>query len=759
MINLTQDISRSEARRLAEATGTDELCASLLIARGYSDENKARRFLYGSLKDLTEPSAYCGMEAAVTEIRETMGRGGKIVFYGDYDCDGIGAIAILTRAFRDKNVRTEYYIPARADEGYGLNIDAIYRIKREMNADLLVTVDCGISAYGEVAAAKEVGLKILVTDHHRPGEKLPDCTVVNPCLNPELTQLCGAGVAFMLVRSLFGDDFAFEYLDICALSTVADVVPLTGDNRLLVKYGLEQIRRGKGKTGVKALMAQAGVSAGEIASSDIAFKLAPRLNASGRLSTAHSSVKLLTTDDITEAAFLAEELSLQNSERQEIGKAIVSSAMETLKKYDLGKYRVIVLYGEEWQEGVNGIAAARLTEYFHLPTILFTKNGEGLLKGSARSIAGVNIFEAISYCRSLTVSFGGHAMAAGLSLKEENFDKFRDMLNEFVSRLPEETFRRELSCDAVVSVEAFSESNRKYLRLLEPFGYKNSTPVFFDDAPKIRFSVMKEKHLKARAGMGEAVCFGKASLLPAYESARRRGFTYTAEKNCFNGRERLQFRIRNLFYENFQIPDEVLFLRFAEFSVNCKHSVNQLERATKTGSVNTLHVFFDGGEYRNFLAENAGVSSLFASCDEFLRGDVAVLSPDMDFPFLYYGTIVLHGDLSSDIEGFFKAMGAVSESGKKVAHPEFDLEEMRDAYRALRRFSAAGNDIKSLRGTANSLSLFDYAAPSEKFALYFYIMLDVGLLKRQNGDILVINDKKTDLNESSLYRYINGKRA
>lgn len=755
MINLTENVSYEQARNLAKATAVDELCASLLIARGYGDAVSAKKFLYGSLKDLTSPYEYKGMEEAVAAIRRVIAVRGKIVLYGDYDCDGIGAVSILTRAFKDVGIKTDFYIPIRAEEGYGLNCEALDKIKEKNNPDLIITVDCGVTSVKEVDYAKEIGVDIIVTDHHKIGEALPSCPLVNPCLNPELTQLCGAGVALMLARALFGDDIAFQYLDICALSTIADIVPLTGDNRIIVKYGLKQIRMGVGNCGIKELIAVAGLDRRYIGSYDIAFKLAPRLNAAGRLKTAYSSVKLLTSDDLTETRFLSEELSMQNTERQNICSEIADNAMNMLRNYEFGEYKVIVLCNREWNEGVIGIAAARLAEYFNLPCILFTEGSDGRLKGSARSIAGVNIYDAISTQRGLLTTFGGHAMAAGLSLKRENFDSFKDGLNAAVRALPNDVFIRKTCIDGEFSIKNITETHIKNIELLEPFGFKNPAPIFCDVQPEIKFDVMKKAHLKGRAKIGDAVCFGKAELLPAYTGAESRALIYTVGKNRFNGREYNEIKIRSMLYDGFSVPNELLFERFAEFSLKVKgrESINAPQK--KGGAA--VHVFFNQSDYNAFCADNPDIKRLFASVDSFEFVDTAVLSPSPDFPFEYFGRIVLHGSVTDDIYDYFRSLGAQAVSGSRVCLADFDIEEMRNTYTTLRNRYGKPCKFTSLNEVYKLLEFDGYALEFEKFLLHFYIMTDVELLKILNGDILTINYKKADLEASSLYRYVNGR--
>ncbi|MGN1042118.1 MAG: single-stranded-DNA-specific exonuclease RecJ, partial [Christensenellales bacterium] len=457
MIIKRNNITQTEKiRMLSAAIKVSERFARLLIGRGISDKESAEKFLYANFSDLSSPYSYDGVDKAAEIISYHVANRNKIVVYGDYDCDGISAVSILMRALAEKGADIDYYIPVRQEEGYGLNKEAISKIKSEYNPDLLITVDCGITAVNEIEFAKNLGIEVIVTDHHTVGSTIPECTVVDPCLNKNATPLCGAGVAFTLIRALYGDNYAKKYADICAVATVADIVPLVDDNRIIVKSGLEQIKRGYGKVGLNALLDVSGIDRKKLTSYDIGFKIAPRLNASGRLSTAHNSVKLLTTDDVTEAKFIAEELSIQNLERQEIGKQIFNEASLLLRGYNFADNKIVVLYGENWREGVIGISAAKLTEYFNMPTILLTDSADGMLKGSARSINGINIYELIATQRDKLTAFGGHAMAAGLSLAKNNFKSFFEGINSAAKKYPTETFARVTVCDDELSVSEIS---------------------------------------------------------------------------------------------------------------------------------------------------------------------------------------------------------------------------------------------------------------------------------------------------------------
>lgn len=753
-LNLTDNIVQT----LASECNTDTFCAELLVARGITDVAEAKRFLFGTEKDLTSPYAYKGMEEAVRKIRYHLDKKSRILFYGDYDCDGTGALAILLRVFSAEGADVSFYVPVRSEEGYGLNKEALKKIKSDIAPDLIITADCGISSSAEVEYSKAEGMDIIVTDHHRPGENIPDCIIVDPCFDPELTQLCGAGVAFFLVRALFGNEKVLPYADICAISTVADIVPLVGDNRLIVKKGLEIIRSGKAQAGIKALTEESGVFYKRVNSYDIAFKIAPRINATGRLSHAHSAVKLLITDDLTEARFLAKELSSQNAERQEIGNKIYAEASEMLKDYDFGSKKIIVLYNKTWAEGVIGIAAAKITEYYYLPCILLTESKDGYMKGSARSVQGANIHDLIKSQEKYLRSFGGHAMAAGLSLPKENFQKFFEGINEEAQNLEKSVFERKTRYDLSLPMKEADERVFSDVELFQPFGYKNPVPVFCDEYPDVDFRVIgKSEHIKASLCTGQAVSFGKKYLLPAYKTAKNCKICYTLDKNYFNGKVENQFKIRDIALSDFTISDEILTSGFLKFCYETGKAVKCRNKKYHSGG-HSLHIFFNQEDFCRFCELNPNIKTVYGHSDFALNDDTAVLNPDTLFPFHCYGKVYFYEEMPREILNFFDNFDIVIESEKRINLPVFSIDNMRKLYVILRGLSDKNIKFDTdeiFTATANSGCVLEYT----EFLLYFYIMAQLELIKKGNSDILYVNYGKKELSESFLYRYIDGKRS
>lgn len=458
--------------------GVPDRLLELLVDRGMDTAEKIDRYLHPKTEHLHDPMLMQDMEQAVAVIRDAIAKNEEIVIFGDYDVDGVTATAILLTYFKKQGAKVSFYIPDRHGEGYGLNLTAVEQIAS--HAKLLVTVDCGITCVAEVARAKELGMRVIVTDHHQLGPALPECdAVLNPLLGDyPFRRLCGAGVAFKLVHALGGMEAIGPLWELAAMATIADIVPLLDENRVIVFYGLQAMAQTK-RPGLVALMESASVDAKTVSASDVAFRMAPRINAGGRLALASRGVELLTTRRLETAREIASELDQDNTKRRELELAIFKQADErTCAEIDFRHERAIVVCGEGWNPGVIGLAASRLVEKYKWPTILLSQDGE-LCVGSARSIPGVDIHKAMSACRDLFVRFGGHAQAAGLTIEAKNVPEFKRRLSQAIDEqsapeafIPTEEYDLELELSEVTEelVEAFSS--------MQPTGFGNPAPVF-----------------------------------------------------------------------------------------------------------------------------------------------------------------------------------------------------------------------------------------------------------------------------------------
>ena len=462
------------AKTFAAELKVSPIIANLLMRRNITSVAAAKLFLHPSLAQLHAPESMRGISAAVEPITTTISAGNKICIYGDFDCDGVTSTALLYETLKEMGANVYPFIPNRFNHGYGLNADIIRELA-EKEYRLIVTVDNGIANHQEIEAAKKLGLMVIITDHHQPAPTLPDADViVNPrqvgCDYP-FKDLAGVGVAFKLAQALAakpGSRIDIEKkLDLVAIGTVADIVPLLGENRVLVAKGLKSINQSP-RPGIAALKSISGLRDDKVTSGQVSYILAPRFNAAGRMSSARYGLKLLLTDDYSEAKSLALELNRYNQSRQKIENEILSDAIIRIEKDRLYRSNSIVLSSPDWHQGVSGIVASRLIERYYRPTLLFTES-DGVLKGSGRSIPNVNLFTALSGCRELLISFGGHKAAAGIRLKKENLAKFTERFNSVLTDLFDgDELVDVVDIDAAIELGELSDKILQEIEGLEP---------------------------------------------------------------------------------------------------------------------------------------------------------------------------------------------------------------------------------------------------------------------------------------------------
>jgi single-stranded-DNA-specific exonuclease len=479
----TWHIAQSSPRKKAIAKYGPVL-ASLLFNRGITKESDIEKFLSPDFSEIVSPQLMPGIEESIALIDKAISEGEKICIYGDYDVDGITSTALLISFFKKIKADCIYYLPSREKEGYGLSVEAIDKlVKRGVN--LLITVDCGITAIAEVNYAKQKGIEVIITDHHEVPENLPSTTIIHPNLLKSkypYNNLAGVGVAFKLVQALAykylqkPEEFIKWSLDLVALGTIADVVPLIGENRIFTHYGLIILSKTK-RIGLNNLISSASLKKNELDSFRVAFYLCPRLNATGRISDASKGLDLVLAEDEVVAKELTDEITTLNTKRQKITENIMSEALTSLALIDDNR-RFILLSSKNWPSGVIGIVASKLVDKTHRPVILFEEK-DGLLHGSARSIDQIDIIHLLEQCTSYLVRYGGHKMAAGLVIKKDDFDNFYLKLEELVSLFDQSVFCPRIKIDMSLSLDQinldlFSEVNR-----LMPFGCGNPEPIFF----------------------------------------------------------------------------------------------------------------------------------------------------------------------------------------------------------------------------------------------------------------------------------------
>jgi len=541
------------------------LQAQLLYNRGISDPDAVRAFLSPSLSQMADPMKMTGMRGAVKNVLNALENQKKITIYGDYDADGLTATALLLNFFSALHADVDAYIPDRLTEGYGLNADAIRSIATK-GTGLLITVDCGISGVEESTLAMDLGMGVVITDHHQvPPRSTHACPVINPnqpgC-GFEFKTLSGVGVAFFLavaVRSALRERGWFiarpepdlrTYMDLVALGTVADRVPLVGQNRLLTVTGLRWMAHTRWP-GVRALMAVSGIDGPRVDAEDLAFRLAPRLNAPGRLGDADSGLRILTEEDPQAATALASEMDRMNVRRRNLEQKVLSDIEDRLREENGMRIdrRTLIFGGMDWHQGVLGIVASRLVDRFHRPSLVFSI-ADGMATGSGRSITGFNLYKALHHHRALFKRFGGHAHAAGMRLDKRNLRLLAEGFEALASNvLSDEDLVRVIDVDAELRLESVGDDLIQQMNRLAPFGEQNSEPVFMASSVEVlESSVVGNRHLKMKVKQGralkEVIGFRMGSIKPMDGS--RVDFLFTPEYNRWRGRDRIQLRLVDL---------------------------------------------------------------------------------------------------------------------------------------------------------------------------------------------------------------------
>ncbi|GAB6181973.1 hypothetical protein JCM14036_32920 [Desulfotomaculum defluvii] len=546
---------------LSMELGISKILAQLLINRGIYTVDQAKAFLGSELDRVYSPWLMKDMDKAVNRILTAQEKGEPILVYGDYDVDGITGTTVLVLALRRLNCKVEYFIPHRLEEGYGLNKDALERAV-ERGIGLVVTVDCGISGVEEVEVAKALGLDVVITDHHEPPVQLPEAFAVLDPKRPDCSypfkELAGVGVALKLIQGLFeqaglGQQDWENYIDLVCLGTVADIVPLQGENRILVKHGLPHLSRSK-RPGLQALIKISGIRSEVLGTRELGFGLAPRLNAAGRMGDAGLGVELLLAEDFQTADEIAEELNRGNQERQQVESKVLAEALALLDaEPEISQGKVLVLASENWHPGVIGIVASRLVDRFYRPTFMISlEAGKG--KGSARSIAGFNLYQAMVNCQDYLEQFGGHAMAAGFSIQEDKIKDFRKAINEMAEEtLTEEHLTPNLDLDALINLTELSMDTVQELAQLSPLGHCNPGPMLgccHATVINCREVGKNGGHLKMRVREEQTILDGIGFNLASYSEMLAANDTvdmaFVPSINVWNGRSSVQLEVKEL---------------------------------------------------------------------------------------------------------------------------------------------------------------------------------------------------------------------
>ena len=547
------------AQTLAKKLNIAPVLAQLLLRRGITTESAAKRFFRPQLTDLINPFLMKDMDLAVDRLNDAIGRKERILVYGDYDVDGCTAVALVYKFLQQFYSNIDYYIPDRYDEGYGVSKKGIHYAK-ETGVSLIIILDCGIKAINEIAYAKELGIDFIICDHHVPDDTLP-CAIAT--LNPKRTDdtypfknLCGCGVGFKFMQGFArSNGIPFSQLqpmlDLCAVSVAADLVPVEGENRILAYHGLRQLNQDP-SVGLKAIIEVCGMTGRQITMSDIMFKIGPRINASGRMENGKASVDLLVEKDYESALKVSNQINEYNEQRKDIDKQMTDEANQIVARLENQRHRSsIVIYDESWKKGVIGIVASRLTEIYFRPTIVITRDGD-MATGSARSVAGFDVYAAIKSCRDLLLNFGGHTYACGLTLKWENVKEFQNRFQKYVDNniMPEQK-EQILNIDAELEFKDITKKLHSDLRKFAPFGPGNPKPLFAThdvyDFGTSKVVGRQQEHIKLElvdsksSNIMNGIAFGQSAVARYIKSRRSFDIAYTIEDNTYrHGATQLQ---------------------------------------------------------------------------------------------------------------------------------------------------------------------------------------------------------------------------
>ena len=550
------EADEKEVSRIEEKYKINNLLARILVNRNITQDDKIRLFLEPTRNDFYNPYLIKDMENAVERIIKAIEEKEKVIIYGDYDVDGITSITVLKSFLKDIGVDADFYIPNRLNEGYGLNKEAINKIVSE-KYDLMITVDCGISGIEEIDYANSLGLDVIVTDHHEPGDEIPKAIAVIDNKREDSTypfrELAGVGVAFKLCQALgmrlgLKEESYLKYLDIVCVGTISDIVPLVDENRVITKLGLLLVKQTK-NLGLRSIISSSGYT--KIDSNTISFGVAPRINACGRMGEAEEALELLLSKNINEVNELTKKLNERNKTRQEIEKQIYESVIEKINKDHLEDHRVIVVGGKGWHHGVIGIVSSKITEMYFKPSILLSFDDE-IGKGSGRSIPGFDLHDSLMKCSKYLEKFGGHSMAVGVTIKKENFSEFVDAFEEVAKEEKIEQIVPIINIDAKITLKDIDKEVVESLKLLEPFGEANKMPMFAFKNMRIDSirALSEGKHLKLTLKEDNkiinAIGFNIGELAEEYRIGDKVDIAGFLEINTFNGTDNLQINIKDI---------------------------------------------------------------------------------------------------------------------------------------------------------------------------------------------------------------------
>lgn len=759
--------------------GLSDIVLNIISARGYLTEDQIKKFLYPTEQDLHDPFLLSGMRELTQRLLYAMQYNETVVIYGDYDVDGICATAILSDYLACNGVNVYPYIPDRHNDGYGLNEDALCRIIEDCMPDLIISCDCGISAHKEVKLVQDLGVDIMITDHHEVPEVLPQCVIVNPKLKGQkypFDMLCGAGVALKVVQALGGLSAASRYYDLCALATVADLVPLVDENRALVVLGLKKINSNQVNIGFKMLCQYLGLNY-DITSSDLAYKISPRINAAGRMGDAFRAFELLTLKDKGKILDIIKDICLDNQKRRDICDELHIEALDLISDIDLINQYAIILHNSQWEKGLTSIIAAQLSSEYRRPAFLLVDSGDGY-KGTARSIEGINIYEVLSNVSDIMLDYGGHAQAAGFSIRKENLEEFKQRVNDYIKKqyeknlfLPYSIYDLEIQ-ESQISLELIKE-----LELLEPYGFGNPRPTFKLKTSSLTAEYMKNKynHLLAQTPYDNTiVCFGYGKFIELMNVSADFELGVELCINKYRNKEYPNIMLKDINFSHIneisnhdKIHAQALKLLIYNSNQSAKYDIikdNQLSQVIDNDRLyGTLILTYDFNSYKD--AVQRGVISEY-----FVHNYIYSTTPNN------YNRITIGSDFDIDFGGFDRiiflehpiqdcAISYINQLTKAkvyVIDRPFDAEIFKGLCTRRASFVRAYTMLqKCAQGQDNFFSSFyDYVKDGiisyKQLMFCLVVFIELGLLKVDWNNFSVYADKtqKANLDDSMILNYI-----
>ncbi len=741
----------------------------LILSRGFSSKEEISEFL--STGQLLDPFLINNMKELCDRIQLAKQMGDKVLIFGDYDVDGVSATAIMLKTLKKIGIDADYYLPNRYVDGYGLTCDSLDKVEKMFSPDLIITVDCGISCFKEVEYAKEKGIEIIVTDHHEIPEILPDTLVLNAKIEGQaypFKELCGTGLAYKISEALLGQKKAEEFLPIAAIATIADIVSLTGENRNIVKRGLKSLE--KLPIGLRALFKENKVSLSNPSATDIAFKIAPKINSSGRMGDAGDSLALYMLEDPVLIKKYLDKIKQHNTKRQELSAVVLQDCEKAIKKMDLGKTRVICLASKKWDQGILGIACAKLVETYNRPVFLFSQVGD-ILHGSGRSIDDINIHELLSSLQDILETFGGHTMAAGLTLKRDKYEEFCNRVNAFVfEHVNDEVFIPIKYYDLDLKPEDISERFLQELTLLEPFGCGNARPKFRISVENVEILPKKyfPTHCDIKIGDLQLVYFNFNKNYNALNFSRYKSFIFefqgSGKSGIVSDFDAGCFILPNAHMFTYPMQYQQLLFddnRPSKFSYYPQNELLNFVAGTQSGVFGTAFVAYSAYDFVNFSKDYSKDNIYYIGfCDEFCTGyNSLLLSPvGTDWAKNFNKIVFLSPVLD---EGFLAELNEKSHAEIYVPM-EREIDKQRFLNLDLSR-ETFGRIFKTLtaKNFVRYYSLFDIYNQKLKgkvgfdtFYVAFLVFSQLGLISVDCDVFMTISQNKNikkSLTQSSLY--------